>query len=720
MTKNSAIVFKILLLFVFTQYQCYYTQTYRKDTWGVEISITEEVKELGKINTCPVVNLSGELYRNGFSTNAFLGAMFIPEGSSMTPQMATSAMKKLQIPAKDDKGTGNTTTIPLKTLFELPDSKEVFIIYDKTIPACTDTQQVKLNAASLRGGLKANTTYQVWLLVKKRKNVFYKKASKKIYKTPKVLASTKVTMEALGHTNQDNASQHVEMSIHAEAKIEQLAQMGDTGFLWIKEATNLSPMDVLLGALEKNKFFPTSTTGFQAYQGQNVVVYPTGQRNSDGVINLSDARDPQNKLTPGATYRVYAYVQQKPERHFYISEQYKSITLPKAKLTLAMDSASVEALIQFNDKLMMAQAKLAGTVSACEGVKAPVAGFLLIPNGSGTLNRKTGSEMIAAATSKALATPSPTLPAWFKQSQSGINYTVCIATGENDSVLSKALEKTCDIDNHLSAGSTYQIYYWVQDAAGKGSIFMSENSVSLALPKVQASMDQASITKRDVDNFELQADFSITALENAPSCKTFFVFNPGVSMNFDKAALSYVLNALKEKEKKEQEKFQVKNWILPSTAYILGDYSPSVRSGQKHAIPFNFDEPKQPDDNPAYLKPKTHYNVLLGFRHNNVLFLFDGAQGFKTPEASSNVSKVSGDLPEDTKLGPYSGCHVEINLSKDPSKRSFWIRQGDKMLNIYPHNGDTAKVAAIKAAIDMFYFGPPLQEAYVAWGIPAP
>ncbi|MEM7055646.1 MAG: hypothetical protein AAF392_02055 [Bacteroidota bacterium] len=435
-----------------------------QDDWEAILE-TASVTILGTVNDNPVIEVDGEIQENN-SKETILGALFIPDGDSIGDAAAELAKNK------DPKD--------LDTGIALAHDRHAY--YDKTI-AVGYTGRASVTAFSEKYALQASKNYNAHLILGEQ-HVSYSTAGVSF----RVPAKTGFQLQLdSADAKRQIAGTDEHISLDLKSTVTFTGAPPQAGFIFIEQGSTEASAAKLIAALIKQRSpLPTGPDfHFQKfYSYKDIIIYPCGSLVGTG-LDIADAPDTAGILKRGATYQVYCYVVD-GNNNYTISQEDKSITIPRPIVGLKMEEASIQELIYApNIGINDLKLRLRGSITKHEGTVAPQVGFLLT---TGKPDRDT-----AARTVKSLITDGalPYFNSDSSASHADIIHVADIVSADTTGEQSFSAQG----DNYPPEilGRDYNVYFWLRD--GSGEIFVSDNSTQLRTPKVDLSITDVTSKK---------------------------------------------------------------------------------------------------------------------------------------------------------------------------------------------------------------------------------
>ena len=645
--------------------------TFEKTEWGAVID-TKEVTPIGSINGKPVVKCVGEIKENHpGKEEPILGVFFVPQGQSID-----EVAKKIKNHNVKTKADAPADAKPMKTLIKLGEGS--LVNYERVEKSTKKEVIFCISSLKPDEGLASNTTYNVVIFIKIGDHIFYDVKQAVSYTTPNPGDLTQVSMLSAEPTIKIDPKGNTYVEFAMKANVKQLNTTGSpahVGFLLIKQGTTpLSSLDVLEEQLANGKPFPTYPRAFLASAddafiiNENAATFPWGVLAADDDFEINNELDP-NAAMKGGKYDVYAYVQQHDaatkSNNYFVSPDSIEIELPEIKVEVEITGIGEPKLIAIKNpgggysfkEFKLPEVK--GKVKKAENTNNPIAGVLIVPQTAGLdltqeAARQQASEIVAKATSNFKKDDGTlgNVPQYKQERPDGQGCLVCITQKDDVADTDKELQVKLDLKQQgadaslldLAACQNYDVYYWVQDAGGKGLVFISE-----ARKPLQVFYADALIAPSKKQHYHHRNKLYLN-----------FHVNVDSKANVDEAVMGVVfmkkgmgaldvplMNRIRAIDLEEQEEigFETFGYLRAGKRYYIWPKSADIDSGERPQI--------QPH-NAITLEAEQDYTVYLWARAGGVVYGYNSTP-YTTPIDSPGVENTEGTLPNPCTIAdPYA------------------------------------------------------------------
>ncbi|WP_148204936.1 hypothetical protein [Candidatus Amoebophilus asiaticus] len=434
---------------------------------------TTEVRKLGSVNTNQlVIEVEGKIEKNQIHDTSTLCVVLIPEG---TP-ICGAVSKFRDIGQSLDKGNP----------YVLLPENEGAVYYGSDLSA-----NEKGNVSPrifLQGGLQAGD-YMAYLIVHHITYGTYCSPKGQPVIVPEVEDdNSTITMVSVNPKITRNLSNNDPiLIIDAQATAENYDQKKG-GFLFIEEKDiQVEPIKLLAGLIKDEQSIPI-TTGFQKMDDIPGIIIHSFQDGTDSAkaknVNVLSSEYKDKLFKKGATYQVYAYLVDDNYNYTVSPQKDKIITIPKAEAKLEMVDASINGMIQDLDDPNPGKIniKLVGKIESMEDVNDPQVGFLFV---EGTLTSYEG-----AVNNIETLLDKPNVDGFHKDA--GTNIIYAEAVGAYLHIGERTFNRRA-VQSPFELGKEYYVYFWLKD--GSGQIFISSNSYTLSIPKVELVIEEFSFNR---------------------------------------------------------------------------------------------------------------------------------------------------------------------------------------------------------------------------------
>ena len=469
----------ILVLFLLFHTACngckQYELEHEEDRWGADIAIDTSagVTLQGTINGFPVLSLQGQISKNvpGVDT-AVLCALFVPAGS----EPDTCAADIADHVVKSDSQSTSSSAWEMGKLHKL--SGGSFVYYERAL-GLEETGPVDFSVASLDPdhSLSLGQTYNIYLGVKVGPHFFYTSSAYVGHTLPASAGLTEITMASAHCTHDRVTAQATAINPPTAGGVKQ-------GFLFLKQGKELTPVSVFTKQLEAGSTsFPDAPDTFAAYSGSDVVICPCAATMLPIMASAMEILDvdTHGALERGATYDVYGYVEDGHD--YYVSSNSYSITLPSVEIELAMEHVEDPSLVSTRDsagsdvKVHEFRLEVRGRITKIDNAKDPMAGFVFVASDQSNV-KKYIHDAITGVIDKHV-TEGQVIQVGGSQ-----NHVVGIAAttglhGIGSIPYTFDLRDASSDHSYLDLTRDYQVYFWVRDAGGKGTLFLSDTGQAL-------------------------------------------------------------------------------------------------------------------------------------------------------------------------------------------------------------------------------------------------
>ncbi|MHB9147230.1 MAG: hypothetical protein ACYC2U_02145 [Candidatus Amoebophilus sp.] len=475
-TKQSIIqlvLFVSLLLTASCDNTCTQMPLIREQEQPNVILQTTDVRKLGSVNTNQlVIEVEGKIEKNQIHDASTLCVVLIPEGTPICG--AVSKFRDIE----QSLGKDNPYVL-------LPEN-EGAVYYGSDLSA--NEKGGVSPRIFLQGGLQAGD-YMAYLIVHHITYGTYCSRKGQPVIVPEVEDdNSTITMNsAKSKITIDLGTNKRILTINAQATAENYDQKKG-GFLFIEaKDIQVEPIKLLAGLIKDEQSIPI-TTGFQKIDDIPGIIIHSFQDGADSAkaknVNVLSSEYKDELFKKGVTYQVYAYLVDDNYNYTVSAQEDKIITIPKPEVKLEMVGASINGIIQdLNDpNPSKINIKLVGKIESMEDVNDPQVGFLFV---EGTL-----TSYEDAVNDIETLLDKPNVDRFHKDVGTNIIY------AETVGAYLHIGERTFNcraVQSPFELGKEYYVYFWLKD--GSGEIFVSSNSYTLSIPKVELEVKDFSFTR---------------------------------------------------------------------------------------------------------------------------------------------------------------------------------------------------------------------------------
>lgn len=493
---------------------------------------TQAVSVLGSIDkTNLVLDVVGKIEVNQIKESSVLCVVVIPVGGSI--ENATNELRS--IPKSFDK-----------------DTKCI------SLPTNQGAAYYGMEWSSNQTGNVATRVYLKDILIPKQYGAYlvvhnilygtYHSKQGQLFDIPAIDPANVTTIElqsAVSKRVVDIAAGESFVEIMAQADAKNFGTMGG-GFLFIeKKDVKVNPDSLLVEAIKGGKIVPTVNEFNLFTTNPDAIVHSfidmarvVSQAQANNNIS---SRDVAKLFKKGGTYQVYAYLMHTVDGqvHYIVSKEDIVINIYKPEVELEMIGANIINIIKdlSSPKNMPVEdynsikIALSGKLTKHLNTFNPQIGFLFIADGTVASPNDAKNKITSFLT----ASPGVNQDALYKHGDDLIYMAANISSG----VIGQAEFMAVSSNILLKLGKQYTIYFWLQD--GGGEVFVSSNSVKIAVPRVELTINKFT-TYRILNNFYVDRLEHI-AVNGSDilfwGCWGYILVAKG--KNFDKAFLTTIL-----------------------------------------------------------------------------------------------------------------------------------------------------------------------------------
>lgn len=670
-------------------------------SYGATVKSGGSVCELGSLNydqykSLMTVPVEVEKYVPG-NKRGILGVAFIPEGES-----TDKVFEEIQACAV---GTDSFHII-------LPRAGG-YAFYNCTLNeevSAKNPKKYAVHVSSLKGELPPNT-YQVVPFIKAsgvaKSPVFHPQQGvdhvvRSSEEGPKVtLDEGSIQTQAKKSSSGDE--RHI---LSMSGRVVGLKMASRVGFLFIPQGAGLTSVDVI----EKVLFdpnFPDRSGSFNklVQQGnEGVVFFRCSDHNANGLFSMTNEEDTTGALQKGKTYDVHALVVH--GNHFTVSKQKGEVSISQVEVELTMNkikpghTSLIAKYLPANHgdnrdfEIHEYAQVLSGTITKQKRTTNPFSGFVFAPQS------KTREE-VKTAVENGIPTSAN---AWELHDEC----IVCTAktTGvARDNSVNTNCDFITNLDKAPQLGQTYNVYCWVYDNAGQGTVFLSEaEELKLFRATGGITLGAAHSIDRSANRMTIKDVKTQLEVANAtdPEMTIAFIENP---TQLNEQYLSQSREAYKKVKDPEESRHNRdnKNWLqihstyefLNSRVWMAGNNS--LTSHEINAT------------NGTQLKEETTYTLHLVVRNEDMIYGIPGTMQITTgPMATDNSVPVYSVPDNFENSADFNGKQVSLYMN---SKKASVTEMDGRHIEALEPNQDRDK-KLIRAALSHHYSGDPLIQAY--------